>query len=169
MTTATPKVGDRAPDFSLRDAAGQHVTLQELLGRGAVVLYFYPQDETWGCTVEACAFRDSFSDFVDAGATVVGVSRDDQASHARFAAKHRLPFTLLSDPTGAVHELYGIGGGRLLKQRVTFVIDREGVVRHAFESRVRFRAHVTRALEVVRELTESSRAPTSPSFAPSSP
>src|SRR5258708_15607674 len=102
-----PKVGERAPDFTLPNADGEAVRLGELLARKVVVLYFYPKDETAGCTVEACAFRDAYEDFTAAGAEVVGVSRDDFASHTRFAAHHKLPFTLLSDAGGTLPALYG--------------------------------------------------------------
>ncbi len=157
-----PKVGDHAPDFTLPNAEGTPVRLQELLGRKVVVLYFYPKDETAGCTVEACAFRDAYEDFTAAGAEVVGVSRDDGASHAGFAAHHRLPFTLLSDVGGAVHDLYGIQArlGGLLRDRVTFVIDRSGVIRHEFSSMIHMRGHVKSALPIVRELAGAPTTPT---------
>src|SRR5579863_8477039 len=144
-----PNVGDRAPDFTLPDADGRSVRLGELLSKKAVVLYFYPKDETPGCTAESCAFDD----FTAAGAEVVGVSRDDGASHGRFAAHHRLPFVLLADPQGGVHGLYGIRS-RLgfLRDRVTFVIDRGGIVRHVFTSMIDMKGHVQRALPIVREL-----------------
>ena len=148
-----PNVGDRAPDFRLPDANGATVRLSEILSKKAVVLYFYPKDETPGCTAESCAFRDAYDDFTAAGAEVVGVSRDDGASHVRFAAHHRLPFVLLSDPEGRVHDLYGIRT-RLgfLRDRVTFVIDRGGIVRHVFTSMIDMQAHVQKALPIVREL-----------------
>jgi peroxiredoxin Q/BCP len=119
-----------------------------------IVLYFYPRDQTPGCTIEACAFRDAYQDFVDAGAEVVGVSRDDGDSHRRFAAAHKLPFLLLSDPDGAVHRQYGIKSrlGNLLRDRTSFVIDRAGVVRMVFDSKLRFAAHAGKALDVVRAL-----------------
>ena len=148
-------MGEVAPDFVLPGPGGREVRLSELFGRGPVVLYFYPKDETLGCTVEACAFRDSNQDFLEAGAAVVGVSRDDEASHARFAAHHGLPFLLLSDPTGEVHRLYGVSGLLGLAGRVTYVIDRGGIVRHVFDSMVRMRAHVDRSLDVVRELASA--------------
>jgi len=124
-----PNLGERAPDFTLPNAEGRPVRLGELLAEKVVVLFFYPKDETAGCTVEACAFRDASEDFTAAGAEVVGVSRDDAASHTRFAANHKLPFTLLSDADGSVHALYGVRT-RLgfLRDRVTFVIDRSGTV-----------------------------------------
>jgi len=153
-------VGDVAPDFALPGPGGREVRLGELLGRGPLVLYFYPKDETLGCTVEACAFRDAHRDFVGAGAQVVGVSRDDEASHARFAARHDLPFLLLSDPTGEVHRRYGVSRWLALVDRVTFVIDGHGVIRHVYDSKVRMRAHVDRALQIVRALATGAGAGT---------
>jgi len=146
-----PNVGDRAPDFSLQDASGNTVTLSALHAEKNVVLYFYPKDNTPVCTKEACAFRDSYEDFVDAGAEVVGVSRDDGDSHQGFADKHRLPFVLLSDTDGSVHKKYGaLGLGGLLPKRVTFVIDREGVVRHRFSSMLQGQKHVEEALTIIK-------------------
>jgi peroxiredoxin Q/BCP len=151
-------VGERAPDFTLPDATGRTVALSDLLSRGPLVLYFYPKDETMGCTVEACAFRDANDEFAEVGAQVVGISRDNPASHARFAAHHRLPFTLLSDETGDVHERYGIGKLLAFGDRVTLVIDRDGIVRHRFDSKLRWRAHVTTALSSVRQVSPASTA-----------
>ena len=128
-------VGDRAPDFTLADAEGKPVSLADFRGKRAVVLYFYPKDDTPGCTKEACSFRDSYEEFTQAGAEVIGVSSDSGSSHQGFAKKHRLPFTLLSDPGGAVRKKYGVPATLgLLPGRVTFVIDREGVVRHVSEA-----------------------------------
>src|SRR6266567_9465596 len=102
------RVGDVAPDFTLPDQWGKPVQLRDLVGRKTLVLYFYPKDETPGCTIEARAFRDSYDAFTAAGAEVVGVSADSVASHRRFAAKQGLPFLLLSDRDGTVRELYGV-------------------------------------------------------------
>jgi peroxiredoxin Q/BCP len=156
MAGRTLRVGDVAPDFVLPGPGGREVRLSELFGRGPVVLYFYPKDETLGCTVEACAFRDSNDLFLEADAAVVGVSRDDEASHARFRAHHGLPFLLLSDPTGQVHRQYGVASLLGVADRVTYVIDRAGVIRHVFDSKVRMRAHVDRSLEVVRALASGA-------------
>src|SRR5437867_3256250 len=101
-------VGDPAPDFALPDRAGRTVRLGDYRGRKAVVLYFYPKDETPGCTKEACSFRDQYQDFQDAGAEVIGVSSDPAASHEKFAAKYHLPFVLLADRSGAVRKQYGV-------------------------------------------------------------
>jgi peroxiredoxin Q/BCP len=148
-----PAVGAPAPDFTLPGPGGRLVSLTDLRREGAVVLYFYPKDQTPGCTLEACGFRDEIDAFRDAGAQVVGVSRDDETSHARFAAKHKLPFLLLSDTTGAVHARYGVTKTLgLIPDRTTFVIDRDGVVRHVFSSMIRMRAHVDESLAIVRRL-----------------
>lgn len=110
--------GVAAPDFTLADATGKKVSLSDFRGRD-VILYFYPQDDTPGCTKEACAFRDFWSDIQELGATVLGVSGDDAASHTRFAAKYRLPFTLLSDPDHKVMRQYGAYGEKTLYGRKT--------------------------------------------------
>ncbi len=148
-------VGSPAPDFTLHDQSGRAVHFAELLKQGPVVLYFYPKDHTPGCTLEACGFRDAQADFAKAGATVVGVSDDTVAEHARFAAQHALPFTLLSDARGQVRELYGVP--RLfgvIPGRVTFVVDPDGMIRHAFTSHLRMQRHVVEALETVRKLAQ---------------
>jgi thioredoxin-dependent peroxiredoxin len=150
----TLKVGDRAPDFTLPSSGGKSVTLSRLYADKTVVVFFYPKDDTVGCTIEACGFRDSYETFVEAGAEVVGISSDTIASHDRFAEKHRLPMTLLSDADGKVRALFGVKSTLgLMPGRATFVIDRKGVVRHSFASQLRAGAHVGEALSVVRELT----------------
>jgi peroxiredoxin Q/BCP len=152
-----PVVGERAPEFTLPGPGGRPVSLAELLRGGVVVLYFYPKDQTPGCTMEACAFRDDIDAFSAAGAQVVGISRDDEASHARFAAKHKLPFLLLSDTTGETHARYGVTKKLgFIPDRMTFVIDQQGVVRHIFQSMLRMRAHVDESLSIVRSLRSPS-------------
>ena len=144
------EVGQRAPDFTLPDANGQPVRLADFSGK-PVVLYFYPKDDTPGCTKEACSFRDQYQDFQDAGAVVIGVSSDSSESHRKFAAKHRLPFTLLADRGGKVRALYGVRATLgLLPGRVTFVIDGGGVVRHVFNSQLDATRHVAEALGTLR-------------------
>src|ERR1700677_884763 len=129
------KVGDKAPDFTLPPNPGEPVRLQDRLGERVVVLYFYPKDNTSGCTAEACAFRDSHEVFTEAGAEVIGVSSDSVDTHAGFAGKHNLPFTLLSDAGGKVRKAYGVPATfGVLPGRVTYVIDRDGTVRHVFSS-----------------------------------
>lgn len=149
----TVRVGERAPDFALPTAAGGRFHLSDLRGRRAVVLYFYPKDETLGCIAEACAFRDHYEVFTDAGAEVVGVSEDSEESHRAFAAHHRLPFVLLSDRGGAVRKRYGVSDWfGILRGRVTFVIDRDGIVRHVFDSQLQATRHVREALATVQGL-----------------
>jgi peroxiredoxin Q/BCP len=141
-------VGDRAPDFTLPAQDGRSVTLGDFLGKKAVVLYFYPMDETPGCTAEACAFRDSYEVFAEAGAEVIGVSSDSADSHKQFAAHHRLPFILLSDTGGKVRKRYGVSRWLgLIPGRVTFVIDRAGIVRHVFASQFEATRHVAEAMQ----------------------
>lgn len=144
------KVGDAMPETTLQGEGGP-VQLRERLGKNLVV-YFYPKDETYGCTKEACSFRDQYEDFIAAGAEVIGVSRDDASSHASFKQNHRLPFTLLSDPGGKVAEAWGVRGFAGLPGRVTFVFDRDGKCRHRFDSQIRFGKHVEDALEIVKTL-----------------
>ena len=144
-------VGEAAPDFTLTDQRGQSVNLRELLRGRCVVLYFYPKDDTPGCTVEACSFRDQYEVLREAGAEVVGVSSDDQRAHEAFVAKYNLPFVLLSDPGGRVRAAYGIKRTLgLIDGRVTFVIDRE---RHAFSSQIRPKKHVEESLRIVRSIS----------------
>jgi peroxiredoxin Q/BCP len=147
------QVGDKAPDFTLPSQSGEQVRLGDRLGDRVVVLYFYPKDNTSGCTAEACAFRDSYETFTDAGAEVIGVSSDSADKHAGFATKHRLPFTLLADQGGRVRKAYGVPAALgFLPGRVTYVIDRSGTVRHVFNSMTNINGHVKEALEVVRQL-----------------
>lgn len=145
--------GSPAPDFCLADENGDSHRLSELLQHGPVVVYFYPKDDTPGCTAEACKFRDDYEDFTAAGARVLGVSTDGASSHRAFKEKHRLPFTLLSDPDGGVARSFGVKKLLgLLPGRATFVIDRKGIVRHSFSSQIDMNAHVERALTVLRQL-----------------
>ena len=145
-------VGDPAPDFTLPSSSGV-VRLADVLRDKTVVLYFYPRDETAGCTAEACAFRDSYEVFTQAGAEVIGVSDDTVESHRSFATHHRLPFQLLSDPGGEVRRLYGVSGFLgLIPGRVSFVIDRQRIVRHVFDSQFKATRHVVEALETIRRL-----------------
>ena len=133
------KEGTVAPTFTAKNADGETVRLKDLRGQ-KVVLYFYPKDDTPGCTKEACSFRDAFADFKKRGIEVLGVSVDSEASHKKFAAKYKLPFTLLADPNHAIADAYGVYGekkfmGRtyLGLKRITFLIDEKGKIKKVFE------------------------------------
>ena len=130
---------------------GGPVQLRDRVGK-TLVVYFYPKDETYGCTIEACTFRDQYEDFIAAGADVIGVSADDAASHASFKQNHRLPFTLLTDPGGKVAAAWGVKGLGPFKGRVTFVFDKTGTLRHRFDSQIRFGKHVDEALAIAKRL-----------------
>ena len=153
------QAGDKAPDFTLPSQSGELVRLHDRLGERVVVLYFYPKDDTPGCTAEACAFRDSHEVFTSAGAEVIGISSDSVGRHAAFAGRHKLPFTLLSDQGGHVRKNYGVPAVLgLLPGRVTYVIDRGGTVRHVFNSMTHIGQHINDALEVVRQLQAEQAA-----------
>lgn len=150
FVATTVHEGDPAPDFTLPDQDGTPTTLSELRGSW-VVLYFYPADDTPGCTAESCSFRDSHEDFVDAGARVVGISGQGVASHKKFAEKHRLPFTLVADEGEGVRTRYGVSKTLgLFPGRVTFVIDPDGIVRKVFSSQFRPTKHIGEALTTIR-------------------
>ena len=153
------QVGDKAPDFTLPSQAGDEVRLSDQLGSHVVVLYFYPRDNTSGCTAQACAFRDSYEAFTEAGATVIGVSSDSVDKHAGFAGKHELPFTLLSDAGGKVRKEYGVPSMMdMLPGRATYVIDRDGVVQHFFNSMTNIGGHVGDALDMVKKIQSEQPA-----------
>ena len=152
------KVGDRAPDFTLPSLTGEPVSLESFLGKKAIVLYFYPKDNTPGCTAEACSFRDSYEVFQEAGAEVIGISSDSEKSHQQFAKQHHLPFILLSDLGGVVRKFYGVPATfGLLPGRVTYIIDKQGIVRHIFSSQFAPQMHVAEALKVLKEQREENK------------
>ena len=154
--TVDEMVGQMAPDFTLPGTNGP-VHLADLKGH-VVVLYFYPRDNTPGCTTEACDFRDAIGEFQKVKADVLGISTDSLASHQKFIAKHQLPFPLLSDDGGAVARQYGVFKEKNLYgkvswgiERSTFVIDAEGIIRYAFR-KVKVAGHVDQVSQLVREL-----------------
>ncbi|TRV47524.1 MAG: peroxiredoxin [Microcystis panniformis Mp_MB_F_20051200_S9] len=148
---AAIKVGDRVPNFSLPSQTGTTVNIGDLIGKKSLVIYFYPKDDTPGCTAESCAFRDSYEVFTDAGAEVIGISADSPQSHQQFAQKYNLPFTLLSDSDNQVRKLFGVPATLfVLPGRVTYIIDKEGIVRHIFDSMLDFKAHVTESLNTIK-------------------
>ncbi len=144
--------GDLAPDFTLDDDRGQPRSLSELLAGGPVVLFFYPAAMTKGCTAEACHFRDLRSELAELGAHPVGISSDEVEKQKRFAEAHRLGYPLLSDPEGAVREMFGVKRGVALMptRRQTFVIGTDRTVLEVIKSEVRMNVHADRALAALR-------------------
>ena len=146
-------VGDKAPDFTLPSNTGETVTLSQFFGKKNVVLFFYPKDESRGCTKEACAFRDSYEVFKDLGAEVLGINVGDLESHQKFVNKYMLPFRLLVDEDNRVRELYGVPSTLgIVSGRVTYVIDKKGIVRHIFSSQFQPEKHIEEAISVLRTL-----------------
>jgi peroxiredoxin Q/BCP len=151
----TVQVGDKAPDFTLPSQMGDNVTLSEYEGKKNVVLYFYPKDETTGCTKEACSFRDSYNVFTELGAEVLGVSGQSVESHKSFASHYGLPFLLLSDQGDNLRKLYGVPLTMgFIPGRVTYIIDKKGIVRHIFNSQYQPQKHVEEAKQVLEKLNE---------------
>lgn len=149
--------GTKAPDFILNDQAEARIRLAAYHGKYKVV-FFYPADNSAGCTREACAFRDSYAEFRELGAVVLGISQDDSSSHEAFRKKHELPYPLLSDPGGAVARDYGVPRPLgFMRGRATFVIDKGGVVRMAHSNLLDSESHRQKALEAVRELAEAEQ------------
>ena len=157
MPSESLRCGDKAPDFSLATAGGMQVSLSELKGQ-AVVLYFYPKDDTPGCTKEACAFESSLVQFSKTGVTILGVSADNAASHQRFAKKYNLTFTLLSDPVFSISKLYGVYKEKSLYgktywgiERTTFLIDESGRISCIFP-KVKVDGHIEEVLSAVKTM-----------------
>ncbi len=151
-----PKEGSVAPDFSTTDAEGRNVSLKGFRGE-KVVLYFYPKDDTPGCTKEACSFRDAFSEFKKRGIKILGVSPDKEASHKKFAEKYKLPFTLLADTDHSIANAYGTYGqkkfmGRTYMgiNRTTFLIDEQGKIKKVFE-KVKPEEHAGEVLDAFKK------------------
>ena len=147
------KEGDKAPDFTLKQQDGRDMTLSKAWEKKIVVLYFYPMDDTPGCTKEACAFRDLNQDFTNAGAEILGISVDDMASHKKFQEKHKLTFTLLADPEKKVTELYDVKNIIGKAKRVTFVIDTAGIIKKIYPD-VDVSLHGQEVLTYVKNLSK---------------
>jgi len=147
------KVGQIAPDFTLPDQNRDRFNLGQHLGKGPIVVFFYPKDGTAVCTAEACAFRDKYQVFQTMGALVVGISIDSEQSHQEFAAKNRLPFILLSDEKGEVRTAFGVPKKfGLIPGRVTYILDKQGIVRGISDSITNANSHVEDALAIIRTL-----------------
>lgn len=147
------KIGERIPDFEVPDQDWNNMKSSELLGKPSVV-YFYPKDDTPGCTKQACTFRDQFEEFQDLGASVVGVSNDSPEEHRQFIEKYRIPFRLLSDIKGELRKKFDVPANLfgLIPGRVTFVFDQEGALIHQFHSQSKTEKHIDEALDAIRSL-----------------
>jgi peroxiredoxin Q/BCP len=150
-------VGDFAPDFVLKNQHGQVVKFSDFRANQSVVLYFYPKDDTPGCTAEAKCFRDSYEQFLDLGALVIGISSDSAEAHMKFAEKNRLPFTLLSDSLGRVRKMFGVPKTLMvLPGRTTFVINKYGEIKHVFSSQMNIQKHISEAVRILKQLQSNS-------------
>lgn len=147
------KVGDQIPNFSATDTNGNLFESSTVVGTKPVVIYFYPKDNTPGCTAQACSFRDQYQDFTDIGAEVIGISSDNQKSHEKFSKQHNLPFILLSDNKKTIRNLFGVPTGLLglLPGRVTYVADKNGIIKMIFDSMLATK-HIPKALEAIKKL-----------------
>jgi peroxiredoxin Q/BCP len=146
------EIGDKVPNFILKDQNGNSFNIENEIGK-RMVIYFYPKDDTPGCTKEACKFRDDFESFNDLGASVIGISADSVTSHKKFEEKYNLPFTLLADVDNKVRALFGVPKSMIfLPGRVTYVIDKKGIVRYIFNSQFGAEKHIENALNKLKEL-----------------
>ena len=151
---AALNIGDKIPEFSLPDQAGNIFDIKSILGSKNLVIYFYPKDDTTGCTKEACSFRDQYEDFKDIGAEVIGISSDSVKSHKRFAQKHNLSFILLSDRGGEVRKLFGVPTYLLglVQGRVTYIADKKGKIVHIFNSQLQATKHIDESLKALKSI-----------------
>jgi peroxiredoxin Q/BCP len=147
------KIGDKIPNFTAKDANGTDFDSQSIVGQKPLVIYFYPKDNTPGCTTQACSFRDQYEDFKDLGAEVIGISSDTVASHLKFSKQFKLPFILLSDFDKKIRKAFGVPTGMfgLLPGRVTYVTDKNGVIKMIFDSMLAAK-HIPKALQAIKKL-----------------
>lgn len=145
------KVGDTLPNFTAKESNGTIFNSQDFIGKQPLVIYFYPKDDTPGCTVQACSFRDHYQEFKDLGAEVIGISSDSMQSHIRFKSKFNLPFILLSDHDKKLRKLFDVANNFLiLPGRETFVVDTNGTIQMIFNS-MSAKIHITKALEILKK------------------
>lgn len=150
----TIKKGDECPIFSLPNQDGKMVNIQEFIGGKNLVIFFYPKDNSWGCTKEVCSFQESHNEFEDLDCEVIGISTDSVESHKSFSKKHHLNFTLLSDSKDVVRNMFGVPGSflGLMKGRVTYVIDKSGIVKGVFNSQINSVGHISKAIKLLQKL-----------------
>jgi len=147
------QVGDKIPNFSAKDNKGNDFDSNSIIGKKPVVIYFYPKDNTPGCTAQACSFRDQYEDFKDLGAEVIGISSDSVSSHEKFIQKYKLPFILLSDSNKKIRNLFGVKANLfgLLPGRVTYVADKNGIIQLVFDSMMAS-SHIPKALKIITKI-----------------
>jgi thioredoxin-dependent peroxiredoxin len=147
------KVGDKIPNFSATNTNGETINSADFVGKKPLVVYFYPKDNTPGCTAQACSFRDQYQDFTDLGAEVIGISSDSQKQHEKFSKQYNLPFTLLADTDKRIRKAFGVPSGLfgMLPGRVTYVADKNGIVKMIFDSMLATK-HIPKALEAIKKL-----------------
>ncbi|KAH7819213.1 peroxiredoxin [Monocercomonoides exilis] len=150
------KIGEKPSDFSLPDAEGNPISFYSKLGKGPVVVFFYPKDDSHVCTKEACSFRDNYVKFCDYGAVVIGISSDSVESHRKFIEKYKLNFILLSDLEGKIRKQWKVPRALFLPGRVTYVFDKDGICRYKHEGVMQDIAHVEGALDIVKNISSSS-------------
>ena len=150
--------GDQVPQFTTTDTNGNVFDSAAIIGKKPLVLYFYPKDNTPGCTAQACNFRDQYEDFLDLGAEVIGVSGDDFTSHQKFTSQYRLPFLLLSDTNRKIRKIFGVPTALLgmLPGRVTYVIDANGIIQMVFNSMLAGQ-HIPKALAAVKKIVAQQK------------
>jgi peroxiredoxin Q/BCP len=148
------QIGDKCPDFQLPDAKGKMIKMGDFIGKKKLVIYFYPKDDTPGCTKEACSFRDNYEDFKEFDCEVIGISSDNEQKHAAFASRHQLPFILLADKDKVARKLFGVPGNLfgLIPGRVTYIIGIDGIVKGIYNSQTNPFGHIEKALELVKTL-----------------
>ena len=146
------QIGDKCPNFSLPNQSGEEITLSDYLGKQKLVLFFYPKDDTPGCTKEACEFRDRYSEFLELGCVVFGISSDSESSHIGFIEKHSLPYSLLADKDKTVRKLFGVPGNLfgLIPGRVTYIIDENGILIGIFNSQLDPIGHIDAAIKLLQ-------------------
>ena len=145
------KVGDKIPSFELQDQSGNTFKIEQYVGNTAMVIYFYPKDDTPGCTKEACSFRDAYEAFTEKNIKVIGISSDDVESHKNFAAKYNLPFTLLADTENKVRGMFGVKKNAfgLIPGRVTYVVDKQGEIIFMYDSQLKAAKHIEESLKAI--------------------
>ena len=152
------QVGDKIPNFSAKDSDGNDFESSSIVGKKPAVFYFYPKDNTPGCTAQACSFRDQYEDFKDLGAEVIGISSDSIDSHKKFVKQYKLPFILLSDNDKKIRNLFGVKPNLfgLIPGRVTYIVDRNGIIQLIFDSLVATN-HISTALGKIKKIVSENR------------